>query len=90
MNLGKHARSIRLLCSTCGGAEFEFSEGDGPVRCVSCDRSFPRDELIRENGEIIDENVQLMANDVAQDFTKALRESMRKAFSGSKHFKIRL
>lgn len=90
MNKGKYDRSIRLHCPTCGGTDFEHDEhGDGPIRCTSCDRVFTRDELIRENGEIIDANVEEVKKEVVADLQKEMRDMLRKTFSGSKHIKFR-
>jgi hypothetical protein len=52
---------------------------------VGCDRSFTREELLRENGELIDNEV----GEIAADFGKWARSELRKAFSGSKHFKLK-
>jgi hypothetical protein len=50
---------------------------------------FTREELIRENGEVIDNEVGEMAADVGQWARDELRNSLRKAFSGSKHIKFK-
>ena len=91
MDSGKYSRSIKLLCPTCGHGDFEHdTEVEGSsIRCTSCERVFTREELIRENGEIIDSEVSEVKTEIVADFTKELRDSMRKAFSGSKHIKVR-
>jgi hypothetical protein len=78
-------RSVSMQCATCGGTQFERETDAGPFRCVGCDRSFTREELVRENGELIDNEVGEMAADVG----KWAQERLRKAFSGSKHFKLK-
>lgn len=85
MAADKFSRSVSMQCSTCGGTQFERETDAGPFRCVGCDRSFTREELIRENGELIDSEVGEMAADVG----KWARDELRKAFSGSKHFKLK-
>lgn len=80
MNPERYNRSLTLICSTCGGQQFEYDEGDGPVRCTGCDRVFARDELIRENGEQIDAEVDAVKREVVSD----LRDHLRKALKGSK------
>lgn len=78
-------RSVSMQCSTCGGTQFEHEAETGPFRCVGCDRTFMREELLRENGGLIDNEVGEMAADAG----KWAREELRKAFSGSKHIKFK-
>lgn len=78
-----------MQCSTCGGTQFEYEAETGPFRCVGCDRTFTREELLRENGGLIDNEVSEMAADVGKHARDELRKSFRKAFSGSKHFKLK-
>lgn len=85
MAADKLSRSVSMQCSTCGGKQFERETDAGPFRCVGCDRSFTREELLRENGELIDNEVGEIAADVGQ----GARSELRKAFSGSKHFKLK-
>jgi hypothetical protein len=82
-------RSVSMQCSTCGGTQFEYEAEAGPFRCVGCDRSFSREEVLRENGLPIDNEVGEMASDAAKYARDELRKSMRKAVSGSKHFKLK-
>jgi uncharacterized Zn finger protein (UPF0148 family) len=90
MDDGKYNRLIVMHCSTCGGTDFEYDpEDDGPIRCTSCDRVFTRDELIQENGETIDANVDEVKKEVVADLEKHMRDTLRKAFSGSKFIKIK-
>ncbi len=91
MDAEKYSRSIKLLCPTCAYSDFEYDKAvdDGPIRCTSCDRVFTRDELIRENGEIIDSEASEVKAQIVADITKDFRDSMSKAFSGSKHIKFR-
>ena len=78
-------RQVTMQCSTCGGTQFAFEEDNGPVRCVGCDRTFTREELMRENGHRIDDEVEALKDDAV----RYARDQLRKAFSGSKHFKIK-
>jgi len=82
-------RSVSMQCSTCGGTQFEYEAETGPFRCVGCDRSFTREELLRENGGPINNEVSEMAAEVGKHARDELRKSMRKALSGSKHFKLK-
>jgi uncharacterized Zn finger protein (UPF0148 family) len=82
-------RSVSMQCSTCGGTQFEYEVETGPFRCAGCDRSFTREELMRENGGLIDNEVGEMAAEVGKHARDELRKSLRKALSGSKHFKLK-
>ena len=67
-----------MLCSTCGGTDFDFDGENGPVSCVGCDRIFSRDELLRDNGarieaEVEDVKAQLVA-DIRKDFSKIFKK----------------
>lgn len=87
MGADKYSRSVSMRCSTCGSKDFEFDAEvqDGPIRCSACDRVFTREELIRENGALIDEHVDEVKNEIVDD----LRASFRKAFAGSKYIKLK-
>jgi hypothetical protein len=86
MSLQGHSRSVGLRCSTCGAADFRHdpAHDEGPVECATCGRVFARDELIRENGEIISSGVDELKADIAAD----IRAQFRSAFAGSKVIKI--
>jgi len=88
----KYNRSVRLLCPTCGCSDFSYDEGAGEtiqlMTCASCEREFNKDELIYENSENIDEHLSEMKEEITKDIADELRESLKKAFSGSKNFRI--
>lgn len=85
----KFDTSVSMQCSSCGGTQFEYETETGPFRCVGCDRSFAREELLRENCGLIDNEVGEMAAEVGKHARDELRKSLRKALSGSKHFKLK-
>lgn len=89
MDAERYHRSVSLMCSTCGHKDFEFEDDDGPIRCSGCDRVFTREELIAENGEVIEAEVDELKADVVKDLKKEFSDSLRKAFRGSRHIKIR-
>lgn len=92
MDANKYTRSINLMCPTCGGTEFAMDgEGENIVsaRCVSCDRILTADELMRENGELIEANVDEMKDELLKDATRELRDGLKSAFLGSKNIKFR-
>jgi hypothetical protein len=73
-----YSKSVLLMCTTCGGKDFEFDDDEGPVRCIGCDRTFDRDQLIHENGEVIDLELEEIKNkivsDIEKDFAKILKK----------------
>lgn len=90
MDEGTYDRSIAMRCSTCGGADFEYDEDDeGPIRCTSCDRVFIRDELVAENGEVIEAAVDEIRGEVAADLERHMRDALRRTSSGSRLIKVK-
>ncbi|ESK54713.1 ECs_2282 family putative zinc-binding protein [Acinetobacter tjernbergiae] len=86
-------RNINLLCPTCGCSQFSFENGvDETIeiaKCASCGREVTKDELIHENSENISEHVKEIGKNVTDDIAKHLRESLKKAFKGSKNIRIK-
>ena len=93
MNPEKYNRSVRLLCPTCGCSDFSYEEGaDETIQimtCASCGRELNKDELICENSENSDEHLSEMKKEITKDIADELRKSLKKAFSGSKNFRIK-
>ncbi|HAX91386.1 MAG TPA: hypothetical protein DCY07_04160 [Rhodospirillaceae bacterium] len=93
MDAEKYDRSIGVLCPTCGCTQFEFEKGVDEVielaKCASCGRKLSKDELIDENSENISEHVKEMGDQVMNDLAKELKDSLKKAFSGSKNIRIK-
>jgi methylphosphotriester-DNA--protein-cysteine methyltransferase len=89
MDADKYARSVTLMCPTCGHKDFERADDNSPLRCTSCDRVFTREELIRENGEVIEAEVEELKTEVLRDAKKEQHETLRKAFKGSKHIRFK-
>lgn len=93
MDSEKYTRSVTLLCPTCGNSILEQSEdGDnqeGMIRCPSCDRTMSKEELIHENGVVLNSAVDEMKAEVLEDVQKELKDMLKKAFSGSDHIRIR-
>ncbi len=84
-----YSRSVKMICATCASSDFEFEGDEGPYRCVSCDRAFTREELIGENGHIIEAEVSEMGAEVLERAQKEISDMLQKAFSGSKDIKFR-
>ncbi len=89
MDAEKYRRSISLLCPTCGEKDFEHGIGDGPLRCLNCNSSFTREELIRENGDIIEAEVDEVKAEILKDVKQEFRNTLKNAFKGSKHIKFK-
>jgi uncharacterized Zn finger protein (UPF0148 family) len=82
-----HSRSVSLYCPTCGCGQFEHDpdEENAPILCAGCDRVFTREQLIRENGPLIEDEVEDFKKGIVEDF----RKQMREAFRGNKHIKFK-
>ncbi|MDP2700413.1 hypothetical protein [Thalassospira sp.] len=85
----KYNKSIPLLCPTCGGEMFEFSNGvDQAIevaKCVVCKREIAKDDLIRENEENISEHVEEIKKEIIDDF----RDYLKNSFKGNKYIRIK-
>ena len=92
MDAEKYSRSVSLHCPTCGGDQFEYERDDESVRsvkCATCEREFTKDQLIEDKSENISEHVKEIGNEVKKDFAKEMRDSLKKAFRGSKNIKVK-
>lgn len=74
-----YSQSVSMMCSTCGGQDFSFRDENGPVRCVECSRLFSREELIRENGALVEAVIDDMKEQVLKDAGKKLRNIFKKS-----------
>ncbi len=81
-----YSQSIALRCKTCGAAyAFETDEKTGYITCRKCNRVYRggKEELIRLNESLInDEQEQLV-----QEVTKDIEKELQKLF---KNIKIKL
>jgi DNA-directed RNA polymerase subunit RPC12/RpoP len=93
MKSKNYDRQISLICSTCGESQFEsddeISEEIREYKCVSCNRIFTKDELFKENGEVIDEHLNEIGEEVLKDTAKELNKAFKKAFKGSKNIRFK-
>lgn len=82
MNSEKYSKKVNLRCPTCGNTQFEFDNKKDSnvksIRCPSCNREFSKDELIRENREIIDANVGAIKQQVIKDIKKGFKNIFKK------------
>lgn len=93
MKTGKHDQSVSMACSTCGSGQFKYDESldieDTDIECMGCGRIFKKDELVAENGVLIEGAVQEMGKDIFKDIEKDLKSSLKKALSGNKFIKLK-
>lgn len=93
MDTEKYNRTLSLRCPTCAGDQFEFEHGvDETIElatCAACGRVLTKDELIRENSELIDAQVNEIGAEMVKDAAAEMRRALKNAFRGSKSFKIR-
>lgn len=93
LNAGKYNRSITLQCPTCGNTEFSHDGANGQagelLTCGNCELEISKDDLTRANGENVQAHIQEIREAVAKDVRNELHESLKKAFAGNKHIKIR-
>lgn len=93
MDSGKYNRTLSMRCPTCAGDQFEFEHGvDETIElatCAACGRVLTKDELIRENSELIDAQVNEIGAEMVKDAAEEMRKALKKALKGNKSFKIR-
>ena len=93
MDPDKYSRQAGLVCPTCGGNQFEtkdnVEETMAIIKCISCDREFTKDDLIRENGENINEHISEIGRQATKDAAEELKKSLKEAFRGNKNITIK-
>ena len=79
-----------MQCPTCGNTDLNFDPADenGPVECPSCTRVMTREELVQENGRLIEAAVEGMGKEITKDVEKELSSMLKKAFGETLHVKI--
>jgi predicted RNA-binding Zn-ribbon protein involved in translation (DUF1610 family) len=92
INAEKYSRSVNLVCPTCGSNQFSHDGAEAQtselLTCDACGLEIPKDDLLRANSESVDEHIKEISQEVVKDFEKKLRDSLKKALSGSKSFRI--
>lgn len=81
MNPDKYGRTVTLICPTCGGFDFEHIEVEQQLLCKSCGREVSREELVKENSEIIQAQVSEIKSDILKD--------IKSQFKNNKFIKIK-
>jgi uncharacterized Zn finger protein (UPF0148 family) len=80
MNNEKYSRKVTLHCPTCGNSDFEYDPNTtGSIRCPSCEREFSKDDLIRENREIIENNIDEIKREIVKDIKKEFQNIFKKS-----------
>ncbi len=90
MDAEKYSRTITMQCPTCGNTDFKYDDENetGLIECVSCNRVMTREELLSENGAHIEAHLDDVKTEVVKDAHNEISNMLKKAFGGSKHFKI--
>ena len=81
-------RRLSLLCPVCGNDQFESldvdrddlmdAEPDARFRCSDCGNDFTKEELLKENGELIEVAVKEVKQEVVKEFEKDLKKALKK------------
>ena len=82
MDDDKYTRNIILLCPTCGESDFETDDTTDyepdHLRCKICGRETTKEELIKENGESIDEHKREIGEQAKRDIAKRLKNKLKR------------
>lgn len=93
MKSKSYDRQISLICITCGESQFEYdNEIPDEVReykCFSCERIYTKDELFKENGEIIYEQLNEIGEELLNNTANKLDNVFKKSFNRNKNFKFK-
>jgi ribosomal protein S27E len=86
----EYSKEVNMVCPNCGGKTFEFDPAvaDDPVRCVSCNRTYSREALIKSNQKSVAAGVEDMKKEVMKDATNDFKKMLKKTW-GKKNFKIK-
>lgn len=83
--------NIRLRCIVCGNdSSFEFNNDKTYIKCTKCNREYigGYNELVELNEGLINEELKITKQEIANDTKEELTKSIKKAFQGSKNIKI--
>lgn len=92
MDARKYSRSVGLNCETCGNDQFHLNfdkENTELVKCSLCERIYSSQEIVEENRELVDIHLRAIKNEISKDFAKEAREALKRAFRGSKNFRVK-
>ena len=93
MKSHKYNREVSLMCATCGGTQFEFSdsipEAIREYECKQCNRVYSKEELYALNRDNLEAHKKEIGEEVVRDATKELKKSLEKAFRGNKNIRFK-
>ena len=82
------SRKVSLLCPICGNDQFESldvdhddlmnAEADVRIKCSDCGNIFTKEELLRENAEIIDVAVEEVKQEAVKEIEKDLKKVLKR------------
>ena len=73
--MSKFDRTIVLLCPTCGNDEL-FEENSW-FTCTDCGLEISAEDLIQENGELIEATADNITEEVIKDFTDTFKKMFK-------------
>jgi hypothetical protein len=82
-----YTKNVEMICPVCGGKTFQYDSEAVDLRatCISCKRTFSRDELLAGNGETISANMKELQKEAVEDIGNEIRKKLKEAFG--KNFK---
>ena len=93
MDTEKYRRELSLRCPTCTCATFEFEYGiDETIqiaKCASCSRTLTKDDLVRENSELIQVQSSEFSQEILKDAAAEMRKVLKKALRGNKNIRFK-
>ena len=71
-----YSKNVELVCPVCGNKQFEHKENESTdiYICISCKRSFTKEEMIDKNTEIINGNIDDLKKEVMSDLTNEFKK----------------
>ena len=79
---------VAMYCPLCGNDQFESLDVDNDdvldaldhirFRCSDCQSVYTKEELLKENSEVIENATDEMANELIADFEKQIKKAMKK------------
>ncbi len=78
------SRNVKMLCPLCGNDQFvsldyefdnlqDFGE-NARLRCSDCGSIYTKEQLIEENGEVLDNTIEEIKEDAIKEIEKELKK----------------
>jgi hypothetical protein len=92
MDTEKYFCKVNMLCPICGNDQFRYEEDDVQdddciFECLRCGLKLAKIELIERNSGVINAEAAEIGQEALGDFSKELKQSLKKALRGNKHIK---